>query len=40
MICESADQGGARGDHGVAGVERLDVELTFDPPWTPDRIRA
>jgi len=20
------------------GVERADVELTFDPPWTPERI--
>ena len=23
---------------GVEGVEKADVELTFDPPWTPDRI--
>lgn len=23
---------------GVEGVESADVELTFDPPWTPDRI--
>lgn len=23
---------------GVPGVERAEVELTFDPPWTPDRI--
>jgi len=22
----------------VAGVETADVELTFDPPWTPERI--
>jgi metal-sulfur cluster biosynthetic enzyme len=22
----------------LPGVERVDVELTFDPPWTPDRI--
>ena len=22
----------------VPGVERVDVTLTFDPPWTPDRI--
>ena len=22
----------------VPGVERVDVRLTFDPPWTPDRI--
>ena len=23
---------------GVAGVERANVELTFSPPWTPERI--
>jgi len=23
---------------GVDGVEEADVELTFDPPWTPERI--
>jgi metal-sulfur cluster biosynthetic enzyme len=23
----------------VPGVERVDVVLTFDPPWTPDRMR-
>ena len=23
---------------GVDGVESAEVELTFDPPWTPDRI--
>lgn len=23
---------------GVEGVESAEVELTFDPPWTPDRI--
>lgn len=22
----------------VAGVERVEVVLTFDPPWTPERI--
>jgi metal-sulfur cluster biosynthetic enzyme len=22
----------------VDGVEKADVELTFDPPWTPERI--
>jgi len=22
----------------VPGVEDVDLELTFDPPWTPDRI--
>ena len=23
---------------GVPGVEEVEVELTFDPPWTPDRM--
>ena len=23
---------------GVEGIETADVELTFDPPWTPERI--
>jgi metal-sulfur cluster biosynthetic enzyme len=23
----------------VPGVERVEVRLTFDPPWTPERIR-
>ena len=23
---------------GVEGVEGVEVKLTFDPPWTPDRI--
>ena len=23
---------------GVEGVEKVEVELTFDPPWTPERI--
>ena len=23
---------------GVDGVGSVDVELTFDPPWTPERI--
>ncbi|MDX1492742.1 MAG: iron-sulfur cluster assembly protein [Longimicrobiales bacterium] len=23
---------------GVEGVKSAEVELTFDPPWTPDRI--
>lgn len=23
---------------GVAGVASAEVQLTFDPPWTPDRI--
>jgi radical SAM protein len=25
---------------GIPGVERVDVSLTFDPPWTPARIAA
>jgi metal-sulfur cluster biosynthetic enzyme len=25
---------------GVPGIERAEVELVFDPPWTPDRIEA
>ena len=24
----------------VAGVERVQVDVTFDPPWTPEMIRA
>jgi metal-sulfur cluster biosynthetic enzyme len=23
----------------VPGVRQVDVQITFDPPWTPDRIR-
>lgn len=23
---------------GVEGVEEADVQLVFDPPWTPERI--
>jgi metal-sulfur cluster biosynthetic enzyme len=23
----------------VPGVERVEVVLTFDPPWTPERVR-
>jgi metal-sulfur cluster biosynthetic enzyme len=22
----------------VEGVEQVEVELTFDPPWTPDKM--
>jgi metal-sulfur cluster biosynthetic enzyme len=22
----------------VEGVEEVDLELTFDPPWTPDKM--
>jgi metal-sulfur cluster biosynthetic enzyme len=25
---------------GIAGVEQVDVTLTFDPPWTPERIKT
>ena len=24
----------------VPGVEDLEISLTFDPPWTPDRIKS
>jgi metal-sulfur cluster biosynthetic enzyme len=24
----------------VPGVQRIEVEITFDPPWTPDRMAA
>jgi metal-sulfur cluster biosynthetic enzyme len=24
----------------VSGVEMVEVAITFDPPWTPDRITA
>jgi len=24
----------------VPGVENVEVELTFDPPWTPERIQS
>ena len=24
----------------VPGVERVEVALTFEPPWTPERIRS
>jgi metal-sulfur cluster biosynthetic enzyme len=23
----------------IPGVERVDVAITFDPPWTPERMR-
>jgi len=23
----------------IPGVERVEVAITFDPPWTPERIR-
>jgi len=27
-----------RAAHEVPGVEQVELELTFDPPWTPDRM--
>jgi metal-sulfur cluster biosynthetic enzyme len=24
----------------VPGVERAEVELVFDPPWTPERVKT
>jgi metal-sulfur cluster biosynthetic enzyme len=27
-----------RAAHEVPGVEEVDLELIFDPPWTPDRM--
>ena len=27
-----------RAVQGIAGVEDVDVRLTFDPPWTPARL--
>ena len=34
MIQEDID----RVARDVPGVEDVDVELTFDPPWTPDKM--
>ncbi|MGH7458312.1 MAG: metal-sulfur cluster assembly factor [Longimicrobiaceae bacterium] len=31
-------QDARRAVEGVEGVESAEVELTFDPPWTPERI--
>jgi metal-sulfur cluster biosynthetic enzyme len=28
----------SRASHEVPGVEEVELELTFDPPWTPDRM--
>ena len=39
--CPVADQiveDARRAVLGMEGVEQADVELTFNPPWTPDRI--
>ena len=39
--CPVADQiveDARRAVLGMEGVEQADVELTFDPPWTPNRI--
>jgi metal-sulfur cluster biosynthetic enzyme len=24
----------------VPGVENVEVQLTFDPPWTPERVQS
>lgn len=34
MIQESIHDAAA----GVEGVDEVEVELTFDPPWTPDKM--
>jgi len=34
LIAEDMD----RAAHEVPGVEDVELELTFDPPWTPDRM--
>ena len=46
---DSAEAGGVNGGHiaeaenhngrkGVEGIEDVQLELTFDPPWTPDKM--
>jgi len=40
-MCPVADQiveDAQKAIEGVQGVEKAEVELTFDPPWTPERI--
>ena len=40
-MCPVADQlvkEAERAVSDVEGVERCEVDLTFDPPWTPERI--
>lgn len=40
-MCPAADQiveDATEAIRGVEGVEGAEVELTFDPPWTPERI--
>lgn len=40
-MCPVADQIVDEAREAIAGVENVEdaeVELTFDPPWTPDRI--
>ncbi|MCD6097483.1 DUF59 domain-containing protein [bacterium] len=34
MITQQVEQG----IRAIEGVENVEVTLTFDPPWTPDRI--
>lgn len=40
-MCPVADQiveDATEAIRGVEGVENVEVQLTFDPPWTPERI--
>lgn len=40
-MCPAAEQivdDATKAIRGVEGVESAEVELTFDPPWTPERI--
>ncbi len=40
-MCPAADQivtDAKREVEAVEGVERADIELTFDPPWSPEKM--
>ncbi len=37
-VAEQIVQNATEAVKGVDGVENAHVQLTFDPPWTPDRI--
>jgi metal-sulfur cluster biosynthetic enzyme len=37
-VAEQIVENAAEAVRGVEGVENAHVQLTFDPPWTPDRI--
>lgn len=40
-MCPAADQivtDAKAALEGIEGVDHADVELTFDPPWSPDRM--